>query len=75
MAALLDVNALVALVDSDHVEHQAIQKRFMSRYRFGWAPCPVTDNGMVRVLSQRSASTQRILCTYVIICQRCCSGK
>jgi len=52
VAALLDVNALIALVDSDHVGHEAVQKWFMKRHRAGWATCPVTENGMVRVLSQ-----------------------
>ena len=52
MTALLDVNALIALVDSDHVGHQAIQKWFMTCHQSGWATCPITENGMVRVLSQ-----------------------
>jgi toxin-antitoxin system PIN domain toxin len=52
VAALLDVNALIALVDSDHVGHEAIQKWFMKHHRAGWATCPLTENGMVRVLSQ-----------------------
>ena len=52
MSALLDVNALIALVDSDHVGHEAIQKWFMQHQRSGWATCPLTENGMVRVLSQ-----------------------
>jgi hypothetical protein len=52
MVALLDVNALIALVDADHVGHLAIRKWFMKHYRSGWATCPLTENGMVRVLSQ-----------------------
>lgn len=52
MAALLDVNALIALVDSEHVHHEAMQKWFLSREREGWATCPLTENGMVRVLSR-----------------------
>src|SRR4051812_37660398 len=52
MAALLDVSTLIALVDSDHVGHGAIQKWFMQHRRSGWATCPLTENGMVRVLSQ-----------------------
>src|SRR4051812_24623272 len=52
MAALLDVNALIALVDSDHVGHSAMQKWFLKHHRSGWATCPLTENGMVRVLSQ-----------------------
>ncbi|HJY04978.1 MAG TPA: TA system VapC family ribonuclease toxin [Bryobacteraceae bacterium] len=52
MAALLDVNALIALVDSDHVAHQTIRNWFTRHHRSGWATCPLSENGMVRVLSQ-----------------------
>ena len=52
MAALLDVNALIALVDSDHLDHQSMQKWFGGQQASGWATCPITENGMVRVLSQ-----------------------
>jgi toxin-antitoxin system PIN domain toxin len=54
MTALLDVNALIALVDSDHVSHQAIRNWFVKHHRSGWATCPLTENGMIRVLSQAS---------------------
>ena len=52
MAALLDVNALIALVDEDHVRHEAMRRWFRSHAIHGWATCPLTENGMVRVLSQ-----------------------
>lgn len=52
MSALLDVNALIALVDADHVHHEAMRRWFMARERGGWATCPLSENGMVRVLSQ-----------------------
>jgi hypothetical protein len=38
MAALLEVNALIALVDADHIEHQAMQKWFHGHHRSGWRP-------------------------------------
>jgi toxin-antitoxin system PIN domain toxin len=50
--ALLDVNALIALVDRDHLAHEAMQRWFKSHQRAGWATCPLTENGMVGVLSQ-----------------------
>lgn len=60
MRALLDVNALIALVDSEHVGHAAMQSWFLQHQSSGWATCPLTENGMVRVLSQPSyASGQR----------------
>lgn len=52
MAALLDVNALLALLDSDHVSHSVMQNWFLRHLKRGWATCPLTENGFVRVLSQ-----------------------
>ena len=50
--ALLDVNVLVALFDPDHVHHELAHDWFADRGRAGWATCPLTENGFVRVLSQ-----------------------
>jgi toxin-antitoxin system PIN domain toxin len=52
MAALLDVNCLIALVDPDHIGHDAMHHWFQEHASEGWATCPLTENGMVRVLSQ-----------------------
>ena len=52
MGALLDVNALIALVDRDHVDHDPIHRWFAAHATKGWATCSITENGMVRVLSQ-----------------------
>ena len=52
MTALLDVKALIALVDSDHISHAAAAAWFSENHHRGWATCPITENGMVRVLSQ-----------------------
>lgn len=49
--ALLDVNVLVALFDPDHVHHDAAHDWFEDHSRDGWATCPVTEAGFVRVLS------------------------
>ncbi len=59
MAALLDVNALIALVDSDHVSHKPITHWFRQHHRSGWATCPLTENGMVRILSQPGYASGR----------------
>lgn len=47
--ALLDVNALVALAWDSHVHHRAIRAWFAHQRADGWATCPVTDSGFVRV--------------------------
>jgi toxin-antitoxin system PIN domain toxin len=49
--ALLDVNVLVALFDPDHVHHELAHDWFADTRHRGWATCPVTENGLVRVLS------------------------
>jgi uncharacterized protein len=49
--ALLDVNVLVALFDPDHVHHELAHDWFADNVRFGWATCPLTENGFVRVLA------------------------
>jgi uncharacterized protein len=47
--ALLDVNALVALAWDSHVHHAAIRTWFRANAGNGWATCPVTESGFVRV--------------------------
>jgi hypothetical protein len=49
--ALLDVNLLVALFDPDHVHHDLAHDWFADHRAGGWATCPVTENGLVRVLA------------------------
>jgi uncharacterized protein len=49
--ALLDVNVLVALFDPDHVHHGLAHDWFADQRPQGWATCPLTENGFVRVLS------------------------
>ena len=47
--ALLDVNALVALAWDSHVHHVAIRRWFAAEGARGWATCPITESGFVRV--------------------------
>ena len=49
--SLLDVNVLVALFDPDHVHHDLAHDWFADHVQDGWATCPVTENGFVRVVS------------------------
>ncbi|MCV2488451.1 PIN domain-containing protein [Geodermatophilus sp. YIM 151500] len=48
---LLDVNALVALAWDSHVHHVAIRRWFAANGSGGWATCPLTESGFVRVAS------------------------
>jgi uncharacterized protein len=49
--ALLDVNALVALAWDSHVHHWAARAWFSNGGSEGWATCPITESGFVRVSS------------------------
>ena len=49
--ALLDVNVLVALFDPDHIHHDLAHDWFADNRSHGWATCPLTENGFVRVLA------------------------
>ena len=50
-AALLDVNVLIALVDPRHIHHEVAHRWFESNLHKGWASCPLTQNGFLRILS------------------------
>jgi toxin-antitoxin system PIN domain toxin len=51
MRALLDVNVLIALLDADHLSHSQATQWFGGHARAGWASCPITENGCVRIMS------------------------
>lgn len=46
---LLDVNVLIALAWPNHVHHAAARAWFEERGEDGWATCPLTEAGFVRV--------------------------
>jgi len=50
--ALLDINVLLALLDSDHVDHRAAHDWLERAIGDGWASCAITENGFVRIISQ-----------------------
>lgn len=54
MRALLDINVLIALLDTDHVSHQTALVWFVAHAKAGWASCPITQNGCVRIMSNPS---------------------
>jgi toxin-antitoxin system PIN domain toxin len=51
MRALLDVNVLIALLDADHTLHGRATQWFAAHAPAGWASCPITQNGCVRIMS------------------------
>ena len=52
--SLLDVNVLVALFFADHVHHDFAHDWFEDHQAHGWATCPHTVNGFVRVACRQT---------------------
>jgi uncharacterized protein len=50
--ALLDINVLIALLDLDHAHHGRARSWLEKEIESGWASCPLTENGCVRIMSQ-----------------------
>ena len=47
---LLDVNVLIALIDPAHVQHERAHAWFGAKGRRAWATCPLTENGVLRIV-------------------------
>lgn len=52
MRALLDVNVLIALLDAGHVHHTRATDWLAQELAHGWASCPITQNGCLRIMAQ-----------------------
>jgi toxin-antitoxin system PIN domain toxin len=66
MQSLLDVNVLIALIWPAHPSHRAAQDWFHIHARHGWATCPITQNGFVRIVSNTSFSAHALSVTDAI---------
>lgn len=49
-AYLLDVNVLIALIDPAHIQHDPAHEWFAKEGRHAWATCPLTENGVLRIV-------------------------
>jgi uncharacterized protein len=47
---LFDVNVLIALIDPAHVQHDRAHDWFAATGKHGWATCPLTENGVLRIV-------------------------
>ncbi|MEY2952608.1 MAG: hypothetical protein RLZZ401_695 [Pseudomonadota bacterium] len=54
LRALLDVNTLIALIDTDHLFHLTAKAWVTAHGDAGWATCPLTQNGCIRIMSHAS---------------------
>jgi len=52
MRALLDVNVIIALLDAGHVMHRAARRWMADELEQGWASCAITQNAVLRIMSQ-----------------------
>ncbi|NJK92672.1 MAG: PIN domain-containing protein [Blastochloris sp.] len=56
MRALLDVNVLVALFDEEHPFFSSAHRWMETECHYGWASNALTENGLMRVLSNPNYS-------------------
>jgi uncharacterized protein len=52
LRSLYDVNILIALFDPQHTQHIKIRTWHEAHLMAGWATCPITQNGLLRIVSQ-----------------------
>ena len=58
MRALLDVNIVIALLDPAHSLHHKAHAWWDNHAALGWASCPISENGVVRIMAGSSYSSQ-----------------
>jgi len=56
MRALMDANVLISFFDFQHIHHKSALGWFTSNNDDGWATCPITQNAMLRVLTNPNYS-------------------
>jgi toxin-antitoxin system PIN domain toxin len=47
---LIDINVLIALIDPAHIQHDRAHEWFAAPGRHAWATCPLTENGVLRIV-------------------------
>jgi len=67
MRALLDINVIIALLDPDHDFHRRAHEWWAINAKKGWASCPLTQNGVVRILSHPAYNPGRSLTPGAVI--------
>lgn len=61
MRSLLDISVVIALLDPDHDFHHRAHTWWASVQTEGWASCPITQNGVVRIMSSPAYNPRRSL--------------
>ena len=70
MRALLDVNVLIGLLDAAHIHHQRASQWLEQSLHHGWASCPLTQNGCLRIMAQPGYQQPQPLRTLVAMLAR-----
>jgi toxin-antitoxin system PIN domain toxin len=73
--ALLDVNMLLALLDSDHVDHDRALEWLEAEIGGGWASCAITQNGFVRIISQPRYPSPISAAAAIELLERACNTR
>ena len=68
--ALLDLNLLTALLWPRHEHHEVAHTWFDERRVDGWATCPLTQLGFVRLVSNPAFSRDALSVGLVATCDR-----
>ena len=71
---LLDVNVLIALFEPSHVHHEPAHDWFADNAADGWATCPVTETGFVRVLANPAVGASHRAAMLVEQLRKFCAG-
>lgn len=53
MTVLLDVSVLIALFDGEHINCRLARDWFKALGGGAWATCPMTENGVLRIMGNR----------------------
>jgi uncharacterized protein len=69
MRALLDINVIIALFDPDHTFHERAHAWWSQNSKDGWASCPITENGVVRIMTHSGYSKKIQLAPSALIAQ------
>jgi len=75
LITLLDVNILIALCDGHHEHHAEASAWFVAHQAQGWASCPLTQNGAVRIMSLPSYPGRRPIAQVVAQVGAMCASK
>ncbi len=67
MKSLLDLNILFALTWSSHIHHESAHQWFKKERGQGWATCPITQSGLVRLSSNKKILAEAVTPTEAYI--------